>query len=539
MPSFPLARTALAAFLPASLPLCMLAATPAEAAPASTAPVYAEPPAGALPRVVITTDPELDDFNSLLRFLLYSPDFKVEGLVYASSQFHWMGDGKGTTQNKPGREYSRGGVDLCPCTSWRWAKGERFIDHALDLYTKAWPNLHIHNPAYPTPAALRAKVRWGNVALDGDISQDSAGSELIRKLLLDDQETPVYLHAWGGQSTIARALKRIEDDYSGKPEWAAIRAKVIRKAVIQPSGDQDDTYATYIKPHWPEIRYNQQADGASLSYFSQLTASAQDAEMLGADWTRKNVSSRGPIGAAYRVWGDGRQMVPGDKFDYFGIAGKTVSQLRAEGYHVWSPVMAPGSFISEGDTPTFLNLVDNGLEGWRESSFGGWGGVHSKAETYGVNPEAGAALKALMAHPEAPVAVPRAPTSPFFSALQNDFAARLAWAVTPRRADANHAPVVRLTGTIQRSARAGEWLDLAVRASDPDGNRVALRWWPYLQAGTYVGTLPAELGTGTSLHFQVPADAKPGQTLHLVAQATDNGSPALTRYARVVITVSQ
>jgi hypothetical protein len=48
------------------------------------------------PRVIITCDPELDDLNSLIRFLLFSTDFRVEGLIYASSQFHWKGDGHGT-----------------------------------------------------------------------------------------------------------------------------------------------------------------------------------------------------------------------------------------------------------------------------------------------------------------------------------------------------------------------------------------------------------------------------------------------------------
>ncbi len=45
------------------------------------------------PRIIITADPELDDNNSLIRFLLYSTDVQVEGLIYASSQFHWKGDG--------------------------------------------------------------------------------------------------------------------------------------------------------------------------------------------------------------------------------------------------------------------------------------------------------------------------------------------------------------------------------------------------------------------------------------------------------------
>ncbi len=54
------------------------------------------------PRIIIIANPELDDNNSLIRFLLYSSDFKVEGLVYASSKFHWKGDGKGTKFMVPG-----------------------------------------------------------------------------------------------------------------------------------------------------------------------------------------------------------------------------------------------------------------------------------------------------------------------------------------------------------------------------------------------------------------------------------------------------
>lgn len=80
--------------------------------------------AQARPRIVITADPELDDNNSLIRFLLYSSDVQVEGLIYASSGFHWKGDDKGTRWSVPGREYNRFGLNLCPCKSWRWDKND-------------------------------------------------------------------------------------------------------------------------------------------------------------------------------------------------------------------------------------------------------------------------------------------------------------------------------------------------------------------------------------------------------------------------------
>lgn len=413
------------------LAMSCLTVAPASGAPAQ-APTYLETPPGAKPRVVITADPELDDLNSLIRYLLYSSDVQTEGLIYASSKFHWTGDGKGTLFSVPGREYSRFGLNLCPCTSWRWAPQERFIDDAVEAYAKAYPNLRVHHAGYPTPDDLRSKIRWGNVQFDGEMARDTPGSDLIKALLLDDREEPVYLHAWGGQSTIARALKSIEEHYAASPQWAAIRAKVIRKAVIHPSGDQDDSYANYIRPHWPEIRYRQQQGGVPLSYNAQATVSEADAAYFTADWTRRNVSERGALGALYRVWGDGRQMVPGDRFDYFGIAGKTAQQLKDEGYIVWTPPRRQGEFLGEGDTATFTNLIANGLRGYRGNSFGGWGGSARNAR-----PMAGfgdvAGLEATAANPAARDRSPRAPTHPFLAASQRDLAARFQWATTPSR----------------------------------------------------------------------------------------------------------
>ena len=157
------------------------------------------------PRVVITADPELDDNNTLIRAILYSSDFQMGGLVYASSTFHWKGDGKGTIQYLPGREYTR--LGLCPCTSWRWATDEHFIDNIVDTYARIYANLKVHNPNYPSPAELKAKIKWGNVSFEGDYSRDTEGSNLIKSLLLDDKPGPLYITAQGGQSTIARALK--------------------------------------------------------------------------------------------------------------------------------------------------------------------------------------------------------------------------------------------------------------------------------------------------------------------------------------------
>ena len=489
------------------------------------------------PRVVITTDPELDDSNSLVRYLLFSADFQTEGLIYASSQFHWKGDGKGSRWFVPGREYDRFGLHLCPCTSWRWDPHEHFIDNAVAAYAQAWPNLRIHNPEYPVPETLKTKIRWGNVEFDGEMSKDTPGSDLIKSLLLDNDESPVYLHAWGGQSTIARALKSIEEQYKGTPQWPAIYAKVSRKAVIHPSGDQDDTYAKYIRPNWPDIRYRQLGGGVNLSYNAQSRVSEQDAAYFTAEWTRKNISERGPLGALYRVWGDGRQMVRGDIFDYFGIAGKSAQELAKEGYIVWTPVHEKGAFLAEGDTGTFLNLIDNGLRGYRDESFGGWGGYGRAAVAPPVGNWSGV-LERSARQPGASLQVPRAPTNPFLAPAQRDLAARFLWATTSTYAGANHHPQVNARGPRFVSARPGEIVKLGVTTLDPDGNGVTVRWWQWTEAGSYPRDVKLERVIGTETMFTVPLDARPTQNVHVIAEATDDGVPALTRYERFVVTVA-
>jgi hypothetical protein len=509
---------------------------PPAAAQTSTAAAqrYLETPPGEKPRVVITTDPELDDLNTLIRYLLYSADVRTEGLIYASSQFHWKGDGQGTVWFVPGREYDRFGLKICPCTSWRWAEGERFIDDAIEAYAEAYPNLRIHDPDYPSPSLLKSKVRWGNVAFDGEMSEDTAGSDLIKSLLLDDENSPVYLHAWGGQSTIARALKSIEEQFRDAPNWAQVRARVIAKAVIHASGDQDDTYVKYIKPNWPEIRYREPRGGVSLAYNAQSSVSEEDAVYFSPEWTRRHISSKGPLGSLYRVWGDGKQMVEGDIFDFFGFTGKSAAELRAEGYMVWTPIHAPGAFISEGDTPTFLNLVDNGLRGYRDEIYGGWGGlVHTTSLNYGqlsVSLEQDA--------PAERTAAQRQPTDPFLAPTQRDFAARFAWATTPDYKDANHHPWIVLGGPRLVSARPGQSVPLQAVASDRDGDEVTLRWWRWDEADSYAGPVPLARATGRDTSVSVPRDAKAGDTIHIIAEATDNGSPALTRYERIVLRVA-
>jgi hypothetical protein len=493
------------------------------------------------PRIVITADPELDDNNSLIRFLLYSNDVNIEGLIYASSGFHWKGDGKGTKWFVPGREYARFGLDTCPCTNWRWAREERFIHNAVNAYQKVYSNLKLHHPGYPPPEQLRSKIRFGNIEFDGDISKDSPGSDLIRSLILDEKPGQLFITAWGGQSTIARALKSIQEQFEFSDDWEKIKRKIARKVVLLPSGDQDDTYARYIKPNWPDIEYRQFRFGPNYGYGAQLRARPEDSVYLTPAWMKENVSDRGPLGALYRVWGDGKQMVKGDRMDYFGFSEYTNEQLRKMGYVVWMPVQPKGSWLGEGDNHTFMNMLGNGLRAYESGSYGGWGGrsVNEKGpEMFSFNmsdTSQQAMVTALSSmNSENNKAVNSYPN--FFPAAQRDFAARLKWSVTPTYSGANHEPVVRIDGPLKILAAAGETIRLNGSVSDPDNNEVSTEWWQFF-VGTYPYAVSILSPTALQTKVAIPKDAVSGQTIHLVLEATDNGSPSLTQYQRVIIMI--
>jgi hypothetical protein len=140
------------------------------------------------------------------------------------------------------------------------------------------------------------------------------------------------------------------------------------------------------------------------------------------------------------------------------------------------------------------------------------------------------------------------------------------WCTAARYEDANHAPRLRVAQGVDVGAAAGERVTLTAVGEDPDGDVLAYRWWRYVEADTYGAPVPtpqdskmgeflldrtAEAGDAgvpdplvlagadsAQVTFTVPADARPGDTLHLVVKATDDGTPALKRYQRVVVTVA-
>jgi hypothetical protein len=475
------------------------------------------------PRTVVTTDMEQDDLASLIRYMFYTNDLDTEGIVYTSGRFHFAGDGKGTPFFLPGREYKT------PQTSWRWTGTKTIQNDVLKAYAKVYPNLKKQDKAYPSPATLLSKVKVGNIDFEGEMDHDTAGSNLIKKLLLDDDRRPLYLQAWGGTNTIARALKSIEEQYSKSSRWADIKAKVTTKAVILASGFQDETYANYISVNWPLIKTEELSAGYSTwGYNCNFTGAGNsrglpdDGKYFQGAWIKANIQ-KGPLGSLYRSWLDGQAM-PGDPLDVFGdpVAAKTG----------WCPPLNKYDFLSEGDNVAYLPLLNTGINDPSNTLMGSWGGRATQTSTYPnlwtmVPTELNAAGTATR----------NFTTARWEAAVQNDFASRVQWSLTSRYKNANHAPTVKIRSGNNVNVVAGQRLVLRGATSDPDRDRVAVKWWQYAEEGTYSGSVAFSRATSSSTTVTVPTDAKPGQTISVIFQGSDNGKFPLTRYARVILHV--
>ena len=476
------------------------------------------------PRTVVTTDMEQDDLASLIRYLLYTNDVDTEGLVYTSGRFHWAGDGKGTEFFLPNREYTT------PQTSWRWTGTRTIQDQVLPAYAKVYSNLRAQDREYPTPQELLSKVKVGNIEFENSMDKDTAGSDLIKRLLLDRDPRTVYLQAWGGTNTIARALKSIEEQYSPSPQWARIQSQVSRKAVILASGFQDLTYEQYIAPNWPQVRVeNLQAGYATWGYncnfggVGNIRGLPGDRLYFQGAWIKANIQV-GPYGSLYRSWLDGQAM-PGDQLDIFGDPEKAKSG--------WCPPLQPYDFLSEGDNVAFNPLLKTGIEAPENPTLGGWGG---RLQQRSSNPDLWELVPTEKDDTGADVR--NYTTLRWAGAAQNDFAARMQWTLTPSYRSANHPPRVAIVAWPWTTrVRPGQTLRLSALGLDPDRDALAFRWWQYREEGTYPGLAGLGSPERRTTTVTIPADARQGQTISMIVQATDDGTFPLTRYDRVILRV--
>ncbi len=366
-------------------------------------------------------------------------------------------------------------------------------EHVLDMlasYDGVDEALRAHDSAYPTADELRARVVQGLSGTYGkpvaEILGEGKDSEASRRItaIVDASDEPVWLLFWGGTQELAQALWRAQRERP--PEGLARFVGKLRVFMI----DHQDGTGRWIEEQFPDlfvITSHQAFKGMSSA------APGGDPRLADAAWLEAHVrTGHGALGAAYPPAG-------------------------------WSG--RPGTV--EGDTPSFLYLLSarRGLGDPADPTQGGWGGRYVPRSPGSAHFEDA---------PEGTAALQR-----FRDAFQREFASRMDRCVRPPGA-VNRPPMVRLDGAggtavVHRRARPGDRLSFdAGDSRDPEGTALSYRWWILEEAGAFRGAA-LEGASGPRVTVRLP-DAATG-TLHLVLEVTDAGSPALTRYRRVVLEI--
>jgi hypothetical protein len=453
---------------------------------AIAAPAIAADP---MPRLIVVSDigNEPDDSESFVRLLTYTNQIDLRGVIASTST--WQREA------------------IHP---------ELFLER-IDGYAKVLKNLRAHDKAYPEAAALRALVKKGQphygVAHVGE-GFDTEGSNWIIAEADKPDPRPLWIANWGGSVDLAQALYRVRATRS--PEQ--VKAFVAKLRVYSIS-DQDDA-GPWARVNFPELIWI-----ASINAFSQYGS---------ASWT----------GISGDVGGDPK----GEHIS--GPDTRLVTNAWLDGHIRKGPLgsLYPNwKYIMEGDTPSFLNLVSRGLADPEHPEWGGWGGRYGKvAPQYGLYSNANDTATGADGKP---YNSNQATIWRWREAYQNDFAARIAWTLTPDSKNANHAPRAVLNGDksfapVRIVAKYGVPISLSAEgSSDPDRNALTYKWWVYTDASSR-GITPT-LSVSDPAHAVLtvpPADPFPGlgpaREVHVILEVWDNGTPSLVSYRRAVVALT-
>ena len=448
-------------------------------------------------RMIVLTDieNEPDDTESMVRLMLYSNVIDLQGLI-ATTSVHMK------TRVAP-----------------------ESIRRVINAYGQVRANLLKHEPGYPEAAALLALVKQGPVEYGMKAvgpGKDSEGSAWIIKVLDQEDDRPLWVTVWGGPNTLAQALFNLRSTRSE----AEVR-RLVAKLRVYTISDQDDS-GPWMRRNFPDLFY---------------------------------IVSPGGYGAA--TWTGMNQAVPG--LDNTTVSNRWLAEHIQQGHGPLGAVYTDVAYGMEGDTPSWLALIPNGLSVPAHPEWGGWGGRYElrvpelaemdpKGFTGGVPvepetrpiwtnavdeytpPAPGEQGRAMRAGGQT-FKDYRATAWRWRDDFQNDFAARMEWTTRPY-AGANHPPAPVLAHPESVTVKSGERFFLDAHLStDPDGDSLSFWWFQYPEAGTYRGSIPIEGAANIwRVGFVAPKVEQP-ETAHFILRLTDKGSPPLTRYKRVIVTI--
>ena len=445
---------------------------------------------GLKPRVVILTDiapndVEPDDMESMIRLMAHADLFEIEAIIATSG---W---------NSGKKQYPV-----------EWAN---IIHSVIDNYEKDLNNLmrrseqtafmdNEESPQrigyWPSANYIHSRVVMGSLFLGqkqiGESNRSDA-SDYIIKLANENDNRPLWVIAWGGANTLAQAIWLVEQEDS--PEKLQQFLKKLRVYTIT---DQDVPYWAYRKHRY--------------SFSSHKYMREKYADELLFIWDESAYISQNYIGA--NNWND------------------YVAHIQGHGH--LGAIYPKYKYGVEGDTPSFLHIMPNGLNNPSVPDMVGWGG-------YFVRQKSKDKSSVCYTNHQGDVnKISQRYEQYFYPAIFNNFAARMDWA---QDGIGNRNPIVIVDGCvgldiIHKEVKAGTSITLnAEKTFDPDEDRLNYRWWVLPEAGNYEGDITIENNLSSTTTILIPQDAQQS-TIHIICEVQDDGVPALTSYRRIILNVT-
>ena len=428
------------------------------------------------PRLVVCTDiapadVEPDDMESMVRLMAYADMFEIEALI---TSVGWNCD----PYPAEWAEYLQRVIEAyrkdVPKLMRRSGQQEfmPLEDENKQQYIGYWPSAD-----YVKSRAVMGSIHGGIKAIGAD--NDSPGSELLIRLADEDDTRPIYVAAWGGANTLAQAIWRVKQTRSAEE-----LKKFVRKFRIYTITDQDMQYSMRMNRSYSSHMWLRKEFADDLQFVWDEGTWQEQCELGKRHWQqhKDNIQGRGALGGEYPTY-------------KWGV---------------------------EGDTPSFLYVMPNGLNNPEDPHQCGWAGYHERGMC------ADSLTTAWTSWQEPVRSISVGYKQRFYPDELNDFMARMQWAAEGK---GNLNPYIVIPNDTINITMISLSLD-ASKSFDPDGDNLQFSWWQQPEIGkTKVKIEQADQPIAT---LRIPADAK-GDTIHIICEVHDDGPYHLPAYRRIII----